>query len=127
MNDDERSHRPVKSGKLTQPHHYLAGSLPGFLLGGHLTNHVLHPEHQVAHEAEEAEEVGRVGEQVLAVLHVDLEVAPRVHHLSLAVLDLPSLVPGVGNQKLGGILLDSLNLRKIKASVQRTLRTWRQV
>ena len=86
--------------------------IPGFLLRGHLSRHVVHPVDEVADHAKEAVQVTGVGEAALALLEVDLQVAPGVHHLHLVLLDVTSLLAAVRHYQLGRLLLDTLHLQR---------------
>lgn len=85
--------------------------IPWFLLRGHLPRHVTHPVDEVAHHAKEAVKVAGVGKAALALLQVDLQVAPRVDDLHLMLLDVACLLTTVCHYQLRRLLLDTLHLQ----------------
>ena len=82
----------------------------GFLRRLHVSDEVVHPQHQVADHAEEPEEVTGIGQLVLPALDGHLEEAPGFHHFGLSVGNLLGLVARVGGLQFGRFLLHGLDL-----------------
>lgn len=84
--------------------------IPWLLLVGHLSGHVINPVEKVTDHTKEAVEVTRVGQSVLALVKMNLEVTPGIDNFHLVLLNIASLLATIRNDQLGGLLLDRLDL-----------------